>query len=387
MQSRNVKSVFVAVAIIAMVMLAGCSIGGSRNENTKNNDYSKYYVGKQGIVTKYDNIPTRLYYYGPDDVASNAFTMSVEVANKGASFSRGGVFISGYDPRLLVFDEIPITGGALGGCGISIGNVGWGQLGGIFRCDGVEVSGTKDGGITSLKIDNIAELVNGISARFGGTQWFDPQKFDISVNYQDGPAGSNFVMNINGMEAYLDYFQHGRLFIALLSALDYRKNGGQEFLLAGNTYEFPGGERTYMNYHGKIVDWPVGLDQTTQNLLLTSCYQYTTFADPIICVDPDPTSENRKVCTPQSRTWGGGNGAPVAITSVEQENTPRKIIFHINVRNVGTGTVYDPGKLEKCSPYYPGRVTGEDLNVVYLGDVRIGSVGLRTSTGSAGGMQ
>jgi len=104
----------------------------------------------------------------------------------------------------------------------------------------------------------------------------------------------------------------------------------------------------------------------------------------MVCIDPDPNSDVRKVCTPKSKTWSGGNGAPVAITSIEQENTPRKIIFRINVKNIGRGTVYDPGKLEKCSPYYPGRVTPEDLNIVYLGDVRIGQTGLRTS--AHGGM-
>ena len=46
--------------------------------------------------------------------------------------------------------------------------------------------------------------------------------------------------------------------------------------------------------------------------------------------------------------------------------------------------MYDPAWLEKCSPYYPGRVTPEDKNVVYLGDVRIGSMGLDDGAGSGG---
>jgi hypothetical protein len=139
-----------------------------------------------------------------------------------------------------------------------------------------------------------------------------------------------------------------------------------------------------MDYKGTIVDWPAGLDQTRQSLLLTSCYQYTTYADPVVCIDPEPLSESRKVCIPRSRTWNGGNGAPVAVTSVEQENTPRKIIFRINVRNVGRGTVYDAGALEKCSPYYPRRTTPADLNVVDLGDVRVGTMGLAGRGGRAG---
>jgi hypothetical protein len=370
------------ICVLAMLALAGCSsIGGLRNENPNaNNPYEKYYTGKEGIVASYENMPTRLYYYGPQDQGGNEFTFSVNVKNKGAAFSRGGIYVSGFDPRLLMFREIPIQGMGAGACGISIGSIGFGEMGGILHCDGVQIS--SGGGITSINVDSLRTLIQGIGQRFN-KDWWTTSNFDFGVSYNN-VNGGNFNINMNGMNTHIEYYQHGRLFIALLAGLDYRKNGGQEFLLAGNTYEFPGGETAYFTYNGKIVDWPPGLDQTTQHMLLTSCYQYTTFADPMVCIDPEPTSDNRKVCVPRSRTWSGGNGAPVAITSIEQENTPKKVIFHINVKNIGTGTVYDPGKLEKCSPYYPGRVTGEDLNIVYLGDVRIGTTGLRSTVNSNG---
>jgi hypothetical protein len=371
--------------LLLLGALMGCTLFyGGRNENPYlNNDYERFYVGTRGIEAGFVNLPTRLYYYGPQDNAGNAFVIGADVHNMGASFSRGGIYLSGYDPNLIAFREVPIHGGALGACGLSIGSIGFGELGGIFRCDGVEVSG--GAGITNIKINSIGELVKGINERFDNKKnWLDSTKFDdTSVQFTHNPTGNNFLVNFN--TAHIEYFQHGRLFIAFLAALNFMKNGGREFLLAGNTYEFPGGEGDYFEYNGRIVDWPPGLDQTTQKLLLTSCYQYTTFADPVVCIDPEPESDNYKVCRPYAKTWGGGNGAPVAITSVEQENTPRKVIFHINVRNIGTGTVYDPGQLEKCSPYYPGRTTQSDLNVVYLGDVRIGQVGLR-NTGGLGGM-
>jgi hypothetical protein len=370
----------IVLAVLLVGTLAGCGLAG-RSENQYASPYAQYYRGNRGIEAFMVNVPSILYYNGPGDNAANAFTMGVEVRNTGASFSRGGIYISGYDPNMIQFAEVPI-GASAGACGISIGSIGFGQLGGIFRCDGVEVSG--GAGVTNVRVDNVGKLVNDISNRFGGTKtWWDTNTFDTSLQFSSTPTGNNFVVNFN--QGQIEYFNHGRLFIAFLSGISFAKNGGREFLLAGDTYEFPGGELAYLDYNGRIVDWPAGLDQTRQTLLLTSCYQYTTYADPIVCIDPDPVSDHRKVCRPSMISYGtGGNGAPVAITSVEQENTPRQSIFRINIRNVGPGTVYDPGQLEKCSPYSPQRATPADLNVVYLGDVRIGQVGLRTSAGPGG---
>jgi hypothetical protein len=357
-----------------LIVVVGCA---GRNDNQYLNPNAKYYVGTKGIETKFVNVPPRLYYYGPSDPNGNAFALGVEVQNRGASFSHGGIYLSGYDPNIVQFHEVPISPNQIQGCGISIGTIGWGEFGGIFRCDGVNVA------IGSHTQSFSIESVNSLISRFGGkAPWLDSTKFDFDVQYSNSDVtGSNFVVNLRNPETHLEYYQHGRLFIALFSGLDFRRNYGREFLLVGNTYELPGGEVAYFDYNGVVRGWPPGLDQYTAKLQLTSCYQYTTFADPIVCIDPDPYADVRKVCYPQSRTWNGGNGAPVAITSVEQENTPRYVIFRLNVKNIGTGTVYDPGSLEKCSPYYPGRASPNDKNVVYLGDVRIGNVGLINSGG------
>jgi hypothetical protein len=357
-------------AFVLILLLVSC---GTTSSTKSNNPYEKYYTGKEGVVTNFNNVPTKLYFYEPDGTSANDFTFGIEVRNQGASFTRGGVYLTGFDPNLFQFDEIPITRGGVGACGISLGNIGFGQLGGMLRCDGFEIAGDS-GGIRSFHTDSLNSIIK---------PWWDPKRFDFQIDYDEG---GNFIVNMNRLgKEDIEYYQHGRLFIAILSNINFHQNGGREFFLAGDTYEYPNGEYEYLTYHGHIRNWPVGLDQTTQHLLATTCYQYTTYADPIICVDPEPESEGRKVCTPKSKTWGGGNGAPVSITSVEQENTPRKLIFHINVKNIGGGKVWDAGKLEKCSPYYPGRATPDDLNVVYLGDVRIGNTGLRTAS-NAGGM-
>ena len=366
-------TIFLAVALL---FLAGCTTNNSNPANPN----AKYYTGTEGVEATFQNLPARLYYYA-EDTAANEFSFGVELRNKGASYSRGGIYLSGFDPNLIVFEGMDLDP-VSSACGLSFGSIGLGEFGAFLRCENFAVGVAEGRGVTDLRIDSLAALVTEMAGEHD-VQWLDPEKFDFSAQYSDRGEG-NWVINVNNIRANIDYYQHGRLFIALLSGLNFKLNHGREFLLAGDTYEFPEGEYDYVQYRGSVVDWPPGLDQTTQHLLLTSCYQYTTFADPIVCVDPDPANDYRKVCTPRSRTWSS-QGAPVAITSIEQENTPKKIVFRINVRNVGGGQVYDAGKLEKCSPYYPGRVTPEDLNVVYLGDVRIGQTGLKTRS-QAGGM-
>ena len=111
--------------------------------------------------------------------------------------------------------------------------------------------------------------------------------------------------------------------------------------------------------------------ETDVSFLVTSCYLYTTYATPIVCVDPAPFSQDEKVCYPGQIDLKGSQGAPVAVSRVYQENTPRSVIFTIEVRNVGRGKVINPGYMELCSPYYPGRLSSQDENIVVLGDIRL----------------
>jgi hypothetical protein len=342
----------------------------------------KYFSGREGIVTNFENVPTKLYYYN-EETSENDFSFGVEVQNKGASYTRGAVYLSGFNPDMLIFEGLDI-GASPTACGISIGSIGAGQIGGILRCENFAIGVGEGQGITDVRIDSLATFIRSLSGNHDVT-WLDENRFDVSFDYSDRAGASAWSISFKDYMANIDYYQHGRLFIAVFGGIDFRLNGGREFLLAGDTYEYPQGEYEYLQYRGKIVNWPPGLDKSDQTLQLTTCYMYTTYAAPMVCVDPDPQSNVHKVCRPRSRTWSGGQGAPVSVTSIEQENTPRELIFRINVKNIGTGRVFDAGQMAKCSPYYPGRSpTPEDLNVVYLGDVRVGDVGLRGAGMSSG---
>jgi hypothetical protein len=147
---------------------------------------------------------------------------------------------------------------------------------------------------------------------------------------------------------------------------------GKEFRLVGDRQTFPGGQVEYIPFQAKVTTWPPGLVQTEQTFMFTSCYVYTTYADPQVCIDPYPDSSvAKKVCTPKKITYPKGQGAPVAITSIEQTNTPQSIYFTINVQNKGKGLIYRLESLNKCDPLDNNRVTVKDINEVFLGDIRL----------------
>lgn len=354
------KQVLKSLVIMLLILVAGCTVPG--RSSTQNQFFdptqARYFQGSQGVVARFDQLPSRLFYYGKTPRSSaNDFPLSVEVWNKGASYTRGAVFISGYDPNIIQFDEIPIAQSYPGACTIRLGDYSLNQLSYFMQCgDGFTMRGHE------------GNLLDMISVR--GSTWFDDSWLsNVIVDYQETNGGRRFDVTFDDLS--FSAREHGLLLISLLSGLSFQAFLGREYLLAGDTYDYPGGESDYIEFTGHLINWPEGADQITQHFLLTNCYMYTTFAAPTVCIDPQPYSTNRKVCSPSVATWSNGQGAPVAITKVWQENTPRTAVFHIDIQNVGSGTVYDPGKLEKCSPYYPGGAKSSDLNTVWIGEVRI----------------
>jgi hypothetical protein len=351
-----------AALLVLLLLLAGCSLYPGQNTNPYYDaERMKYFQGYNGVEAMYGQFPPRLYYYGnaPGSTA-NDFPFSVQIQNRGASYTRGAVFVSGYDPSLIEIDQIPITKAGQGACTLRLGDYSLNTFGMFFQCgENFQWSGQS------------GDWLKSISVR--GKTWFsDSILSKMIVNYQHTNSGDRVDFTLDKNTFTYDQREHGILLIGMLAGLSFQRFLGQEYLLAGNTYDYPGGEMDYIDYTGHIVTWPQGTDEIPQTFQLTSCYMYTTFAAPMVCIDPQPYSENRKVCTPQAATWSNGQGAPVAVTQVTQENTPRTAAFHITVRDVGGGTVFDPGQLEKCSPYFPGGAKPSDQNVIWIGEVRIG---------------
>jgi len=147
--------------------------------------------------------------------------------------------------------------------------------------------------------------------------------------------------------------------------------------LEGKTSFNPEGGYTTVEFKGNVPAGalPEGMDHYLAKMVLQSCYEYQTEANPLVCVDPQPYSTIQdKACTAQTSTMGkgagGGQGAPIAVTAVEEEATANMLYFRIRISNSGGGIALSPGSLPNC----PFHLEYNDLNRIEY-DVRLGGMG------------
>ena len=121
-------------------------------------------------------------------------------------------------------------------------------------------------------------------------------------------------------------------------------------------------------------------DSYNPTILVTACYPYFTKSTPTVCIDPEPfDTRQEKVCNIGSQTVPN-QGAPVAVTRIDQEAAAGKIQFKITIKNVGNGDViWDKEGLSKiddllsrCDPNEGGRLDRKDFDRVQLKKVKIG---------------
>ena len=358
--------------LVMLFALTGCASGGlfSFNNNQANPNRA-YYVGTEGVRMQFSDTgspPPRLYYYLPKDAndAPNKFTVDVKLDNVGASMTKGGIFVSGYDPAMIRFQGVDIQRTAGGDCTFDLQNVANSLFAGIYQCDGNTIN--YDQGSWQVSTRDTSKLLSMLGVSADATTWLAGVGLSIGTD-KDGRV----TFNINSDKFDLDYFNLGKGLMIAVSSIDFSRWYGQEYYLKGNTPDYPGGEEGFVEFSGEVYSWPANLDHTTQPFLVTNCYAYATYASPEVCIDPNPFSQDKKVCIPQDLTFPDSQGAPVAVTKVEQEPTQRSVIFTIYFRNVNKGQVIDLGYIQRCSPYFLGRLDTRHMNVVRVWDVRIGT--------------
>jgi len=110
-----------------------------------------------------------------------------------------------------------------------------------------------------------------------------------------------------------------------------------------------------------IVDLPQGTDSYKPKFIGTVCYSYETNANPVVCLDANPFSAyaGEKACKVTDVSLSGGQGAPVAVTQVEQMPMKGVTQLKIHVRNVGKGKVISSSKLSTCT-----KSESQDYNVI-----------------------
>jgi len=368
------------VLVLASLMLTGCSIWGTGGGDP---EHDRYFSGSRGIEMCFQpgSPPNNVFYYYGAPAEDNKFEVVVELKNEGASDAIGATYISGYSPDLVSFTGVDIRRQGISDCTFDLTRlISGGDFGFFFSCEGIEVL-AGGAGDWNVRIQEIGRLIPGL-------------EFLETVDVGIGQQGGGWSLDI-GWDNFgsLDVLYHGRALAIILSSIDWRAyngfpfNGGQEKIgpgiLRGDNYFYPGGEMGFQVFEGTLgSEWPAGLDEADIDFMVTSCYGYSTFAAPNICIDPAPFDQTKKVCSPVSNPMTGTQGAPVAISRLTQDPFSRKVFLTFTVRQVdNSGQIFNIGHMQRCSPYFPGRMDSRHQDVIHVGDVRIGDQRLRCTPG------
>lgn len=155
-----------------------------------------------------------------------------------------------------------------------------------------------------------------------------------------------------------------------------------------STYNRDGGYSA-VEFQMDVGELPQGMPYYRPRLIITSSYLYKTIANPMICVDPEPRSTRirEKVCEigDYGGTGSGGGsgkggsvgsglgsqGAPIAVTRIEEDVTTNDILFKIYIQNSGQGLVI----LESDIDNNPNQgYDWRDMNLVRIDDIKVGNI-------------
>jgi hypothetical protein len=158
-----------------------------------------------------------------------------------------------------------------------------------------------------------------------------------------------------------------------------KKFSEKDVYLTGASSITPRGGFYSAKFDGKIAAGNLLVDRYEPTILATLCYPYLTTASLTVCVDPKPFEQRQeKVCEIGSKTLPE-QGAPVAITRIDQEASTKKIHFKISIENVGGGDIILGEKLEgfnkiigKCDPLGGGILDRKDFDKVYMESITVG---------------
>ena len=158
--------------------------------------------------------------------------------------------------------------------------------------------------------------------------------------------------------------------------------------LEGKSTINPNGGIDFINFEGKVITENLNVEKYEPTLLATSCYKYNTIASPQVCIDPDPysTISTKKVCSVNDISLSN-QGAPIAVTKIEEEALATKTQFRITVKNVGGGDVIKEASTEKCDPFGSSKLDREDIDKVLLEEATIGKKPLDCGPFAEGNVQ
>ncbi|GIU69344.1 MAG: hypothetical protein KatS3mg002_0580 [Candidatus Woesearchaeota archaeon] len=343
------------IIVFLLIFVSGCSVGPNKGSNY----IKKYYQGYDSLELRFlDESPPSRFYYDPEGY--NEIPIVVELKNKGSSYAFGSLYIHGYDPNI-----IEVAGGA--------------------TPTRNHITYNFQSGLLSFSIGNIYV---GISGKGGSTKttigWNKNGKYyGGSVFTNDGKiVGLNLNLkldnNIIGM----------RLANTAFGALNSYFGWNTVIALPGDTPENPGGGMEVYEFPAYIYYLPESLEQFRQPIMVTACYTYETRASTMICIDPKPNSNAKKACIARDVSLSGGQGAPVAVTRVQQQSSSGKVVLTINIKHNKKNSLddlFDVNQLfYKCDPHAGEVIKPSDKNIVDILSVELSGMDI-TDTCSGGG--
>ena len=111
-----------------------------------------------------------------------------------------------------------------------------------------------------------------------------------------------------------------------------------------------------------------------QEITINACYKYQTIASPVICIEDDnPTLE--KKCGFSVKDLGNSQGAPIVVSKVERELSTNRVLVKIEVTHKGDGVSFNPNVgVSNCE-----NINIAHRNVFNVNQVKIGQTTLRCS--------
>jgi len=124
------------------------------------------------------------------------------------------------------------------------------------------------------------------------------------------------------------------------------ENSVIEVNIEGKKTGFPEGGYEVINFKAKNIGVPEIIETFTPSYTIDAFYRYQTEAGVDVCINPNAYSyikTKETICEPKEIILKGGQGAPVAVTRVEEAVSPFgdkvKINFIIHFENQGNGEV------------------------------------------------
>lgn len=354
------KRLLVGLALL-VVLVAGC-LGPGRSTNYQR----KYYQGYESINIKFlSESPPSTFYYSSE--GGNEVPIVIEAKNLGSSDAYGALFIHGYDPNLVEIagSKLPVDH-TLSGSGGAFWNPNTGQLNIAGFYIGLSGSGSGNMGTVGWAVPG----KNG--EYYGGSVFMQDGKFvglTLDINLGSNRIGS-------------------RLADRTLANLQKVYGWSAPIALEGDTPETPGGGMQVYDFPAYIYYLPPSLEQFRQPMMVTACYSYVTRGTAMMCIDPKPNSNSNKACIARDVSLSGGQGAPVAITRVQQQSSNGKVVFTITVHHNKKNSmdeIFDINELMyKCNPHAGAIVKPSDKNIVDILYVELSGHDI-TPTCSGGG--